>query len=112
MNDRPYFLTYADFWPYYLRQHSNRTTRTLHITGTLLTIAAILIAIIFGQWAWLLAALVAGYGFAWIAHVLVEKNRPATFGHPLWSLRGDFDMLWLTLKGRLQSELIKYKIPI
>ncbi len=97
--------SYADFWPYYLQEHAKPTTRNLHFLGTGLAVATALAAVATGR-AWLgLAALVAGYGPAWIAHFFVEKNRPATFTYPVWSLVSDFRMAWFWATGRLEDEL-------
>lgn len=102
---REHLLTFAEFWPHYLREHSRPRTRALHYAGTSLVVLIALAAIATATW-WLLALLpLAGYGFAWSAHAAVERNRPATFTHPLWSLAADFRMWFLWLTGRLRPEL-------
>ncbi len=101
------FKTYAEFWLYYLSQHTKRASRLLHIGGTLLALIAIIWAVVSFNFIWLLAAPVIGYGAAWIGHAFIEHNHPATFTYPLWSLRGDLRMLWLWLSGRLEAELVQ-----
>lgn len=96
--------SYREFWPYYLREHSRARTRNLHYAGTALTFLALLLAFAFSAW-WLLAIPLAGYGFAWFAHFRVERNRPATFTHPWWSLISDYRMFFLWLTGRLDAHL-------
>jgi hypothetical protein len=98
------YPTFQAFWPFYVSQHMNPTNRSLHFVGTAL-VCACLLASLLASAAWLLAAPVAGYGFAWAGHFFFEKNRPATFTYPLWSLWGDFRMFWLTLLGRMAPEL-------
>lgn len=98
---------YEDFWPFYLREHARPATRALHYAGTAFGLA-LLGAAVWTSNAWLvLPAVVSGYAFAWIAHMAVEKNRPATFTYPLWSLISDFRMFFLWAAGRLGPELRK-----
>ena len=98
--------TFADFWPFYLREHAKPRTRAFHYAGTSLVVLIAVAALVTGTWWMLLAMPVAGYAFAWGSHVLVERNRPATFTYPAWSLRADFRMWWMWLTGRLDKELI------
>lgn len=97
--------SFEEFWPFYLQEHSKPSTRALHYIGTTLVVAIAVMAIFKGAWLWLVALPVAGYFFAWIAHFAVEKNRPATFTYPLWSLIADFKMWLFWLTGRLGPEL-------
>ena len=99
------YQTFESFWPFYLREHSRSQTRALHYLGTSLVVLIALLAVLIGRWWLLLAVPIAGYFFAWVAHYGIEKNRPATFTYPLWSLRADFRMWWLWLTGRLGPEL-------
>ncbi|ANU07270.1 DUF962 domain-containing protein [Paraurantiacibacter namhicola] len=99
------YTTFAQFWPHYLREHSLPRTRALHYFGTTLVVAIAIFAVLTGRWWWLLAMPLAGYFFAWLAHFTVERNRPATFTYPLWSLGADFRMWWLWLTRRLAPEL-------
>ena len=101
----PRMQSFAEFWPYYLREHGKRHTRALHYLGTSLVVLLALAAVWTQRWGMLIAMPVAGYFFAWVAHFAVEKNRPATFTYPLWSLGADFKMWWLWLTFRLKPEL-------
>jgi len=99
--------TFAEFWPYYVREHSHPGNRLLHFTGTLLLLALAVVMVALGWW-WLALALpVVGYGFAWSGHLLLEHNRPATFRYPFWSLLADFKMFALMAVGRMGREIEK-----
>jgi hypothetical protein len=103
----PHFANYEEFFTFYLHEHSHPRNRVMHAAGTLLGIVTIVVPIVLGHpWYALLAPVVA-YGFAWTGHFLIEGNRPAVFGHPLWSFRADFHMLSLMLTGKLQERLEK-----
>ncbi len=101
MTSSAQFRSFAEFYPYYLGEHSNPTCRRLHFVGTSLVIALLAYTIGSGNWLLLLALPVFGYGFAWVGHFFFEKNRPATFTHPLYSLFGDFVMFRDILLGRI-----------
>jgi hypothetical protein len=98
------FTTYEEFWPYYVSQHLHPVCRALHLVGTTCVLAALLAGVLESRW-WLLAMPLAGYGFAWVGHFFFEKNKPATFTYPFWSLRGDFRLYRLSLLGRMRPEL-------
>ena len=99
------YRSFAEFWPFYLREHARPATRALHYAGTSLVILLAVGALASGDWRLIVAVPIAGYGFAWAAHAAVEHNRPATFTYPWWSLAADFRMFFLWLTGRLGAEL-------
>lgn len=99
--------TYREFWPYYLREHAKSQTRAFHLIGTAVATISMLALFVSGNPWFLAVALVAGYGPAWGAHFFVERNHPATFRHPLWSLMSDYRMAWAWACGQLDSELDK-----
>ena len=95
---------FSDFWPYYVREHSRARTRVLHAVGSVL--AVVMLGLAFAVNLWLLVAVpLVGYAFAWYAHFFVEGNRPATFGHPLYSLIADYRMLFLMMAGKMDAEV-------
>jgi hypothetical protein len=95
------YRSFRDFYPAYLAEHKERSTRRLHFVGTLLVIVVLVVALWRREGRWLLLAPLFGYGLAWIGHFVFERNRPATFRHPLYSLAGDFVMFKDMLLGRL-----------
>ncbi len=95
------FASFREFYPYYLDEHADLRCRRLHFAGTWLVIAAFVAGLVVSPW-WFLAMPVAGYGFAWVGHFVFEKNRPATFQHPLYSLAGDWVMFYDILRGRVR----------
>jgi hypothetical protein len=99
------FSSYREFFAFYLREHSDRGNRIMHVIGTLLGLCTVVVAIaVRHPWYALLWPVVA-YGFSWTGHFLLEGNKPATFGHPFWSFISDFRMLGLMLTGRLHGRL-------
>lgn len=95
------YTEFAEFYPFYLGEHSNRICRRLHFVGSSLALLCAIAAIVRGD-AWLiLAALLIGYGFAWIGHFFFEHNKPASFKQPWFSYRGDWKMWWQILTGKI-----------
>jgi hypothetical protein len=99
------FSTFGDFWPFYLREHAQPATRALHIAGTWTALVLLLFGLLIGPWWLILVALAVGYGAAWVSHMAIEHNRPATFTYPTWSLLADLRLAWLAATGRLEAEL-------
>lgn len=95
------FSSFKEFYPFYLSEHSDLRCRRLHFVGTLLVLVALVLGIVVSAW-WYLAMPLVGYGFAWVGHFAFEKNRPATFKHPLYSLLGDWVMFADILRGRVK----------
>jgi hypothetical protein len=100
--------SYGEFWPLYLALHREPASRRIHFIGSLAGPALLIWALVAGPLWLLLVAPVAGYLPAWAGHFLVERNRPATFGHPVWSLASDYRMLGLWLAGRLGHEYARH----
>lgn len=97
------FESFAEFYPFYLGEHADPICRALHYIGSLGVLCILAYSIITGRYMALLAMPIFGYGFAWVGHYVFEKNRPATFKWPLWSLMGDWVMLKDFLLGRFRK---------
>jgi hypothetical protein len=97
--------TYEEFWPYYVSQHLHPVTRAMHVLGTTLAILAVVAAIVFRAPLVLIGVPLLGYGFAFASHFIWEKNKPASFGHPLWSFRADLRQLWKAYAGALADDV-------
>lgn len=96
------YASFSEFYPFYLSEHSHRTCRRLHFTGTTLGLVCLVLALVTLNAWWILAALVVGYAFAWVGHYFFEKNRPATFTYPLYSFAGDWVMWKEILTGKIK----------
>ena len=99
------FATFREFWPFYVREHSRPGTRALHFIGSTAVLAIAATAVVTGRPWLLLATPVVGYGFAWIGHFGIEKNRPATFKHPFYSFLADWVMYGKILSGTMRAEV-------
>ena len=96
---------YSEFWDFYIQEHSKPLTRLLHFAGTTLGLILLVSVVWIGRWYYFPVFFVVGYAFAWFAHFVIEKNRPATFKYPFWSLISDFKMIWYMATGRMGREL-------
>jgi hypothetical protein len=96
------YRSFAEFYPFYLSQHANTVCRRLHFVGSLMVIAILTFSLVTANFLWLLALPVVGYGFAWLGHFGFEKNKPATFTYPLYSLQGDWVMFFQMLSGKIR----------
>ena len=101
MTEPTSYRTFSEFYPFYLSEHANRTSRRLHFVGTSIALVLLLTAIVTMNGWLVLAALVQGYAFAWVGHFFFEKNKPATFKYPLYSFAGDWVMYRDILIGRI-----------
>lgn len=95
---------FSDFYLYYLREHDNRVCRILHYIGTAGVIAELFILPYLGEWRLMWLIPLTGYGFAWVGHAFFERNKPATFRYPLWSLGSDFVMFWHLITGQIDRK--------
>jgi hypothetical protein len=97
------FSSFSDFYPFYLGEHQHPVSRQLHFIGTLIVILLLVTSIILQKYSLLILMPLAGYGFAWTGHFFFERNRPATFQYPFYSLMGDFVMFWQILTGTINQ---------
>ena len=95
------FRTFADFYPFYLSEHTNRVSRRLHLVGTNIAIALLVTSLVTQMWWLVAAAVVQGYAFAWVGNFFFEHNKPATFRYPLFSFIGDWRMWWEIIIGKV-----------
>ncbi len=104
MSEKKY-TSFSEFYPFYLTEHARPINRVLHFIGTSLVIGCLVYAIASMQLKllWLMPLL--GYGFAWVGHFIFEKNRPATFQYPFYSLGSDFVMFWHILTGQINQKM-------
>ena len=105
-------MTFPEFWPMYLKEHRHRLNRSVHLAGTICYLGLLAVLLVMGRYAWIWAVPVVAYGFAWTGHFVIEKNRPATFRHPLLSLIGDHKMAWFMVTGRIINEYERLGIHI
>jgi hypothetical protein len=103
-------MNYGEFWVHYLAAHTDPRCRAMHYAGTLAALVLLGLAGAQADWRWAATAIGVGYAPAWLGHAVFERNRPATFEHPLWSLVSDFRMLGLFLTGRLAGEFSRHQL--
>jgi len=101
------FSSFEEFWPFYVSQHSKKATRWMHFGGTAGAAAIVSAAILRRRPETALLAPLLAYGLAWFSHAAIEKNAPATFSHPFWSLRADFRMFARMVTGRMDGEVAR-----
>lgn len=103
--------SFDEFWPFYVREHAHSANRTLHFIGSTLGLICLALAVITGSVLVLPVGLILGYGFAWVGHFFIERNKPASFKYPLWSFCADWKMWFLMLTGRMGSEVCRAVEP-
>ena len=97
------YKNFKEFYPFYLSQHQHRVCRVLHFIGSALVLFVLIFALVTQQWGYLWLMPIIGYGFAWVGHFFFEKNKPATFSYPWYSLLGDWVMFYDILRGKKLS---------
>ncbi len=96
---------YSEFWDFYVGEHSQPMNRILHFIGTTLATSLLVWSLATAHYYYIPLSFVFGYGFAWIGHFAIEKNKPATFKYPLWSFISDYKMVFYMLTGRMNTEV-------
>jgi hypothetical protein len=96
---------FDEFWIFYVREHANPLNRQLHFIGSSCGLICLLLGVTQANWRYIPLGFLLGYGFAWVGHFFIERNKPASFGYPLWSFRGDWKMWALMLRGKMQPEV-------
>lgn len=104
------YTSFKDFYPYYLSEHTSKLNRKLHLIGTILSLTVLIFSIISAKLKLILLIPILGYTFAWIGHFFIEKNKPATFKNPFYSLLGDFYMAYDTLTLNIDNKFVHYNI--
>lgn len=104
----PDIKSFEDFWPYYVRAHKSPTTRTVHAIGSSVGAALALTGLLTGKKGLVPAGAVFGYACAWYSHFFIEGNRPATFGHPLYSFAADWVMISKMVRGTMDAEVERF----
>lgn len=112
MSTEKVYTTFWDFYPYYLTEHARPINRTMHFIGTSLVIACLIYALVTAKFIYLVAMPFCGYGFAWFGHFILEKNRPATFKYPFYSLGSDFVMFFHILTGQISKKVDEAHVTI
>jgi hypothetical protein len=100
---------YAEFWDFYVQEHSQPLNRTLHFIGTSLAVLLLTFFIWRGVWFYFPVCLIVGYGFSWVGHFFIEKNKPASFQYPFWSFISDYKMLFFMVLGKMKGEVERVK---
>jgi len=96
------FKSFKEFYPFYLSEHSKSLTKLLHAIGSILVLGIIVFTLYTKNWKILFLTPIVGYGFAWVSHFFIEKNKPATFKFPIYSFIGDWVMLKDIIIGRIK----------
>ena len=102
MSESAQYRSFGEFYPFYLSEHRNRTSRLLHFVGTSIALVLLVAAFATQVWWLLLVALVQGYAFAWVGHFFFEHNKPATFKYPRYSFMGDWRLWWEIVTGKIR----------